>query len=226
MLGAVVVLAGLFLVAASAAGFFYWQYRQTPSVVEAKEIASLTSRIGKTVLLPDGEAPTLATVKDKEKLTSQPFFRRAENGDKVLIYANAGRAILYRPSTEQIIEITSVNLKRDTPAETKPEDEVLTAVRGATAIEKIRIALYNGTESAGLTGSVEQRLLSEMPEVEVTAKQKAARADYTQTVIVDPAGTHGPLAERLARELNGTLSPLPDEEAFPDNVDLLIILGQ
>lgn len=58
--------------------------------------------------LPAGEQPTLATVADQEKLKGQDFFSHAQNGDKLLIYPKAKKAILYRPSTGKIIEVTNL----------------------------------------------------------------------------------------------------------------------
>jgi hypothetical protein len=78
------------------------------------EVDQLVGEIGKHFDLPD-EAPTLATVSDVTKLKNQEFFKDAKDGDKVLIYAKEGRALLYRPSTGKIIEYSKVNLNTQTP---------------------------------------------------------------------------------------------------------------
>jgi CRISPR/Cas system CMR-associated protein Cmr5 small subunit len=90
-----------------AAGYFYKQYKEikdNPNKISIDEIKSLTTIINKFMDLPADETPTLATVTDKEKLKDQDFFKKSENGDKILIYANAKKAILYRPSTQKVIE--------------------------------------------------------------------------------------------------------------------------
>src|SRR5688572_19531025 len=50
------------------------------------------------------EEPTVATVNDAVKLNSQEFFKDAQNGDKVFIFPKANRALIYRPSTQKVIE--------------------------------------------------------------------------------------------------------------------------
>ena len=100
-------------------GFVYFknqkpknQPSQPPSLIEQreKENKDLIEKIGKLILLPSGEQPTIATVSDKSQLSTQPFFTNALDGDKVLVYANAKKAILYRPSTNKIIEVAPVNI--------------------------------------------------------------------------------------------------------------------
>lgn len=77
------------------------------------EIEQITNRVSESVSLPTGETPVLATVSDVNKLKGQVFFQDAQNGDKVLFYQKAGKAILYRPSTKKIIEFTSINLSNN-----------------------------------------------------------------------------------------------------------------
>lgn len=68
--------------------------------------------VGKLIVLPTDEKPTIATVSDVEKVKEQPFFKNAKNDDKVLIYTNAKKAILYRPSEKRIIEVGAVNINQ------------------------------------------------------------------------------------------------------------------
>src|SRR5437016_3933675 len=68
-----------------------------------QEQTDLIAKVGRHTTLPEGETPTIATVSDVNKLSGQAFFEKALNGDKVLIYTQAKTAVLYRPSTDSII---------------------------------------------------------------------------------------------------------------------------
>jgi hypothetical protein len=100
-------------------------YPQTLGLVKGqgilqKEEEDLVKHIGTLISLPK-EKPSVATISDKDKLGEQTFFKNAKNGDKVLIYTNAKKVILYRPSEDRIVEVGSVNIKgTETEEEASP----------------------------------------------------------------------------------------------------------
>jgi hypothetical protein len=100
----------------------YEALKNNPQAVQAAEAERHIQDVGRLYDLPKDEKPSVATVSDKEKLKDQPFFAKAENGDITLIYSNAKLAILYRPSTKQIINVSSVTIQNDqqTPAAQNP----------------------------------------------------------------------------------------------------------
>ncbi len=73
------------------------------------ETQELIAKVGELMFLPTDEEPTVATVSDVEKLREQAFFLHAKNGDKVLIYAKASKAILYDPVANKIVEVAPIN---------------------------------------------------------------------------------------------------------------------
>ncbi len=79
-----------------------------PAAAVAAEANKLADKVGKYLELPSGETPTVATVKNVEQLNNQTFFERAKNGDKILVYPSAKRAVLYRPSTNKVIEYAPI----------------------------------------------------------------------------------------------------------------------
>ena len=106
-----VILLAVAVVSLGSAYYFYGQYsslKNTDKVVQ-EENDKLIAQIDRLIVLPEGETPTVGTVADSEKLRNQPFFAKAQKGDRVLIYAKAHKAILYNPSTNKIVEVTSVN---------------------------------------------------------------------------------------------------------------------
>ncbi len=74
-----------------------------------EDVSVVKGLVGRHYVLPTDEEPALATVEDKTKVKSE-FFRSAENGDKLLVYKNAKKVILYRPSIDRIIEIGPVSI--------------------------------------------------------------------------------------------------------------------
>lgn len=91
------------------------QERQVSPEDEAKQLAS---EVGKLIDLPSDEVPTIATVTDASKVQDKPFFAKAQNGDKVLLYAKSSKAVLYRPSTQKLVEVSALNLSEAQPSGT------------------------------------------------------------------------------------------------------------
>lgn len=92
-------------------GYFYFKinkFKNQTNIDNAKEIKQLISKINQIYLSPEGEVPTVATVTDPEVLKEKLFFTLAQKGDKVFIYSHFGKAVLYRPSINKIVEIVSV----------------------------------------------------------------------------------------------------------------------
>ncbi len=75
-----------------------------------KEINSIVSKISSIYLFPEGEIPTIAIVSDPALLKGQSFSNLSQKGDNVLIFSKIGKAVLYRPSINKIIDIASIKI--------------------------------------------------------------------------------------------------------------------
>lgn len=106
----------LVLLAAAPSIYYFRQYQKAqlkltnPSEAAKQDAVDTIAAVGKLMLLPPDETPTVMQVTDVSKLKDQPFFTNAQNGDKVLIYTQAKKAILYRSQTNKIIDVAPINI--------------------------------------------------------------------------------------------------------------------
>ncbi len=235
------------LLSLGAAVFFYTQYRTAISEKGAQEneLAEVLGQVEQLMELPAGETPTLATVADKEKLSEQAFFKNAENGDKILIYTESGRAVLYRPSSGKIVDVTTINIQNETtPSETPEsaapsetpvapeavpvteETPVETPIETSAAAEPAKVVFLNGSTKVGVTQSAEDKLMAAYPDgVTVMAKEKASKSDYVGTIIADVTGRAAIKASEVAMAIGGTVGSLPAGETVPEGADILVVIG-
>ena len=114
----------LLLASLGVAGYYYRQFenlKKNPNKTAQDETKAVIDAVGKLIVLPTGEDPTVATVTDPSKLKDQTFFAHAQVGDKVLVYTTARRAILYSPTLNKIIEVAPINIGENT---TTPQPQV------------------------------------------------------------------------------------------------------
>lgn len=182
--------------------------QQTAQNVE-EEVKKLVLEVSKVMELPVGETPTVATVTDISKLKDQPFFQKAKNGDKVLIYSSSKKAILYDPISKKVLDISPINL-------------------GSQSAQQVsaKIVLKNGTGTTGLTTKIEQELKKSNPQVSIILKENAAKQDYEKTVVVVLNSSFEDAAAGLATVLKAQVGDLPAGESNPKDGDILIILGK
>ncbi len=206
------------MLAAVPSYYFYDKYQKSqemlknPTAVAKQEVQALTRQVGKFIDLPN-EEPTVATVSDKEKLADQAFFQKAENGDKVLIYTQARKAILYRPAISKIIEVSTINLGGTGSATSSAQVKVA-----------VKVAIYNGTATLGLASKAEKQVKEKLPNVEVAGKENAKKNDYEKTIVVSLLPGKESEAKVIAEFLGAQVSTLPEGEVKP-KAEILIILG-
>jgi hypothetical protein len=108
----------LLVVVLGGTSFYFYRNSQLakhPGAAEEKEAKALASKVGKLIILPEDEVPTIATVSDPEALKNQSFFADAKKGDKVLIYSKAQKAILYSPSVNKIVTVAPLSISNEKP---------------------------------------------------------------------------------------------------------------
>jgi len=218
----IILAALLILTTTGAAVYFYFQYQAAAKLLPGKtaaidESTKIIGMVGKLIQLPEDEQPSVATVTDPEKLKDQPFFARAKTGDKVLIFNNAKKAILYDPIANKIIEVSPININTSSPS--------ANLANATPTPMPLKIALYNGTDVVGITARVEKELKDKIDNIDVPVKENAKKKDYPDTLIVDLIGNKPQMAEQLANVLKGKITSLPDGEEKPKEADILIIVG-
>ena len=116
----ILILALLVIVLGGTSLYFYRNSKLLKNAVsnsvDLAEAKALAVKVGKLIVLPEDEVPTIATVSDPAALMGQSFFEGAKKGDKVLIYSNAGKAILYDPVVNKIITIAPLDTKTQKPS--------------------------------------------------------------------------------------------------------------
>lgn len=228
----------IFLLVLGAGGFYtYLLFQQDAAPVASntketqEQIESLLREVGELVLLPEGEIPQIATVTDVEKLKEQPFFKGAQNGDKVLIFSSTKEAILYRQSIKKIITIAPIN----TPDQAAPNTSLGSTPSGtlggtpvvAPIAKKIRVAVLNSTKESGLARKGANLLDKEKFEIISTSNAQGEYPTSSLTIVNKTDVKNSTINDinSLFTKTKLVTKSLPTGESPPAGADIVIILG-
>lgn len=78
--------------------------------ITEKEAQKVKAEIAKLITTPQ-EEPVMALVTNADQLiTEQPFYQGVTNGDVLVIYPQARKAILFNPRTNKLVNVGPVNV--------------------------------------------------------------------------------------------------------------------
>ena len=194
----------------------YEAFKDDPKAIVQESNKDLTLKVSELVKLPENEDPTVATVTDVSSLQGQPFFEKAQNGDKVLIYTNSQQAYLYRPSEHKLINVSSISIDNSDAEQ---------AVAGESDQAIVRVAIYNSTNNESFIDSVKNKL-SDVPSGTVfdVVDAGTAASEYADVIVSDISGVYPNGVSEISNALNAKVVPIPDGEVYPQ-ADILIIIG-
>ncbi len=100
------------------AGYYVWTVYQSQNRTQTEidkanqeQILSIVSRVKRHLVLPDSELPQVAEIKDAALASKeQPFLNGSQNGDFLIVYAKAGKAIVYSPTRDLIVNVGPVQM--------------------------------------------------------------------------------------------------------------------
>ncbi len=73
--------------------------------------SELLAELQQVMIVPQ-EQPQIATVTNASVLrVQQPFYVNVQNGDVLFLFPTAGKAVLFRPSTHQVVNAGPVNVQ-------------------------------------------------------------------------------------------------------------------
>lgn len=155
-------------------------------------------QIGRELSISGDGNPAILSVVDKEQAT-QPFLEQAENGDKVVLYYKAKKAVLYRPSEQRIVH------------------------QGAYVPPDAKIFIRKGTADSKRVAAIKEQLKG-VQDIEVSSQDASRSQDYQGITLVNVTDRYDAKINELEKLFNTKVVRMPAGESFPD-ADILIIVG-
>ena len=229
-----------FVVLAAVAGGGYWAYTKQSgddlanlsAAAGAKlsddQVLRLIERVGRFMVLPEGEQPTVVVIRDAAALAEkQSFYRGAKDGDVLIVYAS--RAIIYDAKDNKLVNVGPIVRNEEPPAPTASGSAQASPGASPSATpaepEKSIVDVRNGTGTAGLAGSTASDLKKNS--WVTIGKVGDAKGAFTKTVIVDLSKGTKPGAVAALKGLLSAevVTELPKGEAA-STADILVIVGK
>lgn len=219
----------LLILAIVAGGGYYAWTRRSAAPIASNNTATptgnpdptqtLLAEVGQTTSLPSG-IPEITTITNPAGLAvKDQFFLGALEGDKLLVYADAGKVFLYSPMRRLLVNSADLTPTNSSIALAAPSPTP-TATETITASVEIR----NGTTTTGLAKQTADSLAGNAS-FRVEGIGNAANQAYSKTIVFSLHPEAAPLANTLATLLKGkVVGSLPKEEGLP-STDIVVILG-
>lgn len=199
----IIVSVAIVVILGGAATYFFIQYqgiKKNPNQVAQAELNRITKEVSQLITLPNDETPTLATIKDQDKLKDQSFFARSKNGDVILIYTKAKKAIIFREKDNRIINVGPISIDQ----------------QNGTPIALVK--------AGGNTDDVTKKINDKFAGAVTIASTTDAKnsGNVKGLTVVDVAGNNGDLAKQIAETVGGSVGSLPSGETAPAGANIVI----
>lgn len=195
------------------------------------QVQAVIARVGKFMVIPSDEKPSVAILHGvKELAAQQPFYRDAKEGDILVVYSS--RAIIFDAKANKLVSVSPIQQNTATPVPTaiasgSAQPSLSPTASGSAVLpEKVTVEVRNGTSTSGLAGKTASDLDAKFDWI-TKPTTGDAKALYKTTTVVDLSGGKKPGAVAALEKYFSVkaVTALPTGEAA-SKADILIIVGK
>ena len=186
----------------------FWFYEAVNKAAPVQDLNTVKSEVGKLMILPMDEQPSLVAVTDKKQIKDSFLAAKTENYDQILIYTKNRVAIIYRPRVNKIVATGDLFA-----------DPALVEADGTT------IAVYDGIADGNKTKKVVSELEALYPKAIISNAGKTNRQDFPTTIVIDTTNNKDNLVDGIIQSVTSKRGILPLGESLP-TTQLMIIIGK
>ena len=202
----------ILILALGAAIFFFARYVQvnakykTAVMTVDEKNQQIVNKIAKLIDLPKDEKPEVALFPDKSTFSGSPtvkaFYSSAEKGDYVVAYKSANLTVVYRDSSNKVIQSGDY-------------------VYFTAGLNPIKVAVL---ASADQQQAVADKISSIVLNADVVSKQQP-KTTPSGSYVADATGSNAKAAQELAEKLGLSVGQLPDGETKPEGAALIVVVA-
>ncbi len=96
-------------------GYYFYKYTMVMRSDKKYQNIKLVSAISKSLVLPN-EVPTIVSVLNHTKFNNETLRNSSKDGDKLIVFSQSKKLILYRPSSKKVVEVLSIQGLKETQA--------------------------------------------------------------------------------------------------------------
>jgi hypothetical protein len=182
-------------------------YHNTHKFDNQKSPNQVESLVGKHIVLPTGETPTLATITGHDKLDhSSILYTKGKDGDRVLIYVQAGFVYIYRPSIDRIVAVGPVSVDQGIPES-----------------KNTSITIVDSTSRPTIAQQVKDKIQTAYPFSKVSIGSSTNKPNFPYTLIIDNTDNKDNLVNDLSSLLNAKRGVVPlSEDKLSGDMEIII----
>ena len=186
------------LIIAVGFGWYFMKYQEAQQRIDdllsagvgqklsEEEITNLIDKVGKLVLLPEGEIPTVVVIEDAIALAEQqPFFKGASDGDKILIYSE--KAFIYNPEKNILVNVGPVYFEDKATTTAEEGTEPVVETPPVPEVQKINLEIRNGSNTVGIAQELANNL-SVRDIYNIVGIKNAVNSEYAGIILVNLSG--------------------------------------
>lgn len=217
------------ILVASLVTVYFWMAQSRLSVTDTTvQRETVLAAVQQKAEVPTDEIPHISVLRPEDVRQKEKFLLLAEADDYLLVYPKNRVAVLYRPSSQKVMSMVTLDANEWDAYFQSPSKQVAVDTEGVfrRSTDPLKLTVVSPLADIKKRQAVVRSLKDAYPTINIEEKNREQTTVYPTTLVADLSAENGDLVDAIAGMVNGeVVDQSPPGEITPET-DILVLLGQ